>query len=80
MTGTTERNERETRLFLSGFTSLPLTTEVAERAAVLRRTHSIKLPDAVIQATAQVAGRLLVTRNTRDFSVDDPGIRIPYRV
>jgi hypothetical protein len=24
--------------------------------------------------------RLLITRNTRDFPSDDPGIRIPYRL
>ena len=34
--------------------------------------------DAVIWATAQTTGRLLVTRNTKDFPADDPGIREPY--
>ena len=36
-----------------------------------------KLPDAVIRATAQTTGRLLVTRNTRDFPPDDPWVREP---
>jgi predicted nucleic acid-binding protein len=40
----------------------------------------IKLPDAIIWATAQVNAMLLVTRNTRDFTVGDPGIRMPYRL
>lgn len=67
-----------TRLFLDGFTVVALDDEIANRAIDLRRTHRIKLPDAVIWATAQTAGRLLVTRNTKDFPPDDPGIREPY--
>ncbi|MER8370394.1 hypothetical protein NKH70_31295 [Mesorhizobium sp. M0991] len=51
---------------------------MANRAVALRRAHRIKLPDAVIWATAQTAGRLLVTRNTKDLPPDDPGIRQPY--
>ncbi|MCB9736491.1 MAG: hypothetical protein H6745_28265 [Deltaproteobacteria bacterium] len=29
-------------------------------------------------ARAQIEGRLLITRNTRDFSASDPGIHVPY--
>jgi hypothetical protein len=65
---------------LSGFETLPITDAVAERAVVLRRSHRIRLPDALIWATAQTSNRLLVTRNTRDFPEGDPGIRIPYRI
>jgi hypothetical protein len=32
----------------------------------------------VIWATAQVHQCLLVTRNTRDFDANDPGVRVPY--
>jgi len=67
-----------TRRFLDGFKVIALDDAVASRAVVLRRTHRIKLPDAVIWATAQTTGRLLVTRNTKDFLADDPGIREPY--
>ncbi len=67
-----------TRHFLDGFKVISLDDEIADRAVVLRRAHRIKLPDAVIWATAQVAGRLLVTRNIKDFPADDPGIREPY--
>jgi hypothetical protein len=38
----------------------------------------MKLPDAIIQATAEGAGRVLITRNTRDFPASTPGVRIPY--
>lgn len=67
-----------TRRFLDGFELIALDDEIASRAVELRRAHRIKLPDAVIWATAQTAGRLLVTRNTKDFPFDDPGIREPY--
>lgn len=53
--------------------------EVAEKAAELRRARpKLKSPDAIILASAQVRGRMLVTRNTRDFPVGTPGVRIPY--
>ncbi len=67
-----------TRRFLDGFDVIALNDEIANRAVTLRRAHRIKVPDAVIWATAQTAGRLLVTRNTKDFPPDDPGVREPY--
>jgi predicted nucleic acid-binding protein len=72
--------EAATRSFLRGFNILTVDEPIAERAVHLRRSHRIKLPDAVIWATAQVHAMLLVTRNTRDFPPDDPGIRDPYRL
>jgi hypothetical protein len=36
------------------------------------------LPDAIIRATAEVHQSLLVTRNTRDFDPNEPGVRAPY--
>ena len=67
-----------TRSFLSRFSRLPVSDEVAERAAKLRRERGLRLPDAIIRATADAAGAILVTRDTRDFPPDDPGIRVPY--
>jgi len=34
----------------------------------------------IIWASARHAGVLLVTRNSRDFPPDHPGVRIPYKV
>lgn len=67
-----------TRHFLEGFSAIALDEEIANHAVALRRAHRIKLPDAVIWATAQTTGRLLVTRNTKDFPPGDPGVREPY--
>jgi len=67
-----------TTALLSGFYIDEVSIPIAERAAVLRNLrHSLKLPDAVILASAQVNGRVLVTRNTRDFRPGVRGIRIP---
>jgi predicted nucleic acid-binding protein len=70
--------EEATRAFLTGFGIIELDSEVAERAVSLRRRHGIKLPDAIIWAAAEVHSLLLVTRNTKDFGEDAPGVRVPY--
>jgi predicted nucleic acid-binding protein len=72
--------EAATRSFLAGFNILAVDEKVAACAVALRRDHRIKLPDAVIWATAQVHALLLVTRNIKDFPKGDPGVRAPYRL
>jgi predicted nucleic acid-binding protein len=69
-----------TREFLDAFTLVELNEKIAERAVTLRREHRLKLPDAIIWASAQVQAMLLVTRDTKGFPPDDPGVRMPYRV
>jgi len=79
MIGATPGDEEiKCREFLASFSVIPLDLMIAEEAARIRRGSPIKLPDAVIRATAKVNGALLVTRNTRDFPSDDPFVRIPY--
>jgi len=78
MAGSTAVNEADARSFLLNFYTLPLGADVAERAFLLRRTNRVKLPDAIIQATAEESGRILITRNTRDFPEGTPGVLIPY--
>jgi predicted nucleic acid-binding protein len=74
-----EASLRDATKFLSGFGIDELDEEIAVRAAALRRERSrLRSPDAIILATAQVRGRVLVTRNTKDFSANWPGIRVPY--
>lgn len=66
--------------FLSKFTVVPIDMAVSARAVALRHKTRIKLPEAIIWATAQVGNRLLVTRNSKDFPAAHPGVRIPYSV
>lgn len=65
--------------FLSGFIVDEFDAEIAAHAAALRRERpKLKLPDAIILASAQLRQRILVTRNTKDFPAEMPGIRVPY--
>lgn len=65
--------------FLSAFAIDEIDRATAERAAALRRERpKLKSPDAIILASAQANGRILVTRNTKDFPAEMPGIRVPY--
>ena len=72
------REEMEIKGFLRAFTVIPITELIAERAIKIRRECKIRLPDALIKASAEEIGCDLVTRNTKDFSRNAPGIRIPY--
>ncbi len=60
------------------FEIVPLDLIVAESAVQIRRAQRIRLPDAIIWATARTNNAILVTRNTRDFHPDWEGIRLPY--
>jgi len=80
LVGTAPERAAATGAFLDAFAVVDLDRELATRAVAIRRDHRIKLPDAVVWATAQAIGALLVTRNTKDFPADDPGVRVPYRL
>jgi len=74
-----EGDDSELRDFLeTHFEIIPLDLAVAETAVQLRREHHIRLPDAIIWATAKAHKAVLVTRNTKDFNPDWDGIRLPY--
>ena len=74
-----EDDEVRLREFLENyFEIMPLDLAVSEAAVRLRREHRLRLPDAVIWATALTNDATLVTRNTRDFSPAWSGIRMPY--
>jgi predicted nucleic acid-binding protein len=76
--GAPPKVEEATRAFLAGFNVIGLDDEIAGRAVALRRRYGIKLPDAVVWAAADVNSLLLVTRDTKDFRENLPGVRVPY--
>jgi len=49
------------------FERIFLTRKVEEQAILIRKFNKIKLPDAIIAATAMVHNLTLVTRNSDDF-------------
>ena len=87
LVGATKDNEAITRAFLSrfeqipvSFEQIPVSSEIAEKAVMVRKESKIRLPDAIIKATADCENALLISRNTKDFLEDDPSVRVPYRL
>ncbi len=66
------------RDLMSAFECVEVDERVALEAAAIRYGNRIKLLDSLILATARVNGAVLITRNTRDFPADMPGVHIPY--
>lgn len=63
---------------IAPFEVIEVDSRIAAAAADIRHRTRMKMLDALILATAQVNGVILVTRNTRDFPAAMPGIRVPY--
>lgn len=81
LAGFDEAGEALARELLDAFATLPVTAEIADRAAALRRSERWKLPDALQAAVATHHRLMLVTRNTRDFQPGGvPEVVVPYRV
>ncbi|MRX11476.1 PIN domain-containing protein [Pseudoduganella sp. FT25W] len=69
----------------AGLVILPVSDAIATETVSIRYQtinqrpkRRLKLPDAIIRATANVHARLLITRNTTDFFGAD--IRVPYQI
>lgn len=65
--GLEKEEEQAIRDLLSQFYSVPLLREIEEQTIQLKRQYKIKLPDAIIAATALHKEAFLVTRNANDF-------------
>jgi len=74
----TEGEAAAAKGFLGSMQMVGLSVQVAHGAVQARKTLRLKLPDAVIWATADSEGCILVTRNAKDFDVDHPMVRVPY--
>ncbi|WP_253308468.1 type II toxin-antitoxin system VapC family toxin [Rickettsia endosymbiont of Orchestes rusci] len=80
LVGTSEDTEEITKKFLDNFTVISLNEEIAEIAVAIRKEYKIKLPDAIIWATAKYNNSLLITRNIKDFPIHASDIKIPYNI
>ncbi len=80
LAGEASENEIATRRFLSSFSIYPVSQEISEQAIIYRRLLRLKLPDAIILATAEIHNLQLITRNTRDFPVNSSRVHVPYKI
>lgn len=80
MSGVQPDEESRVRTFLAHFTQVPIDAKVAEITVSIRHERRIRLPDAIIWASAQAENALLVSRNTRDFPSHSPSVRVPYKI
>lgn len=55
------------KAFLAATTVIPLDDSIVEQTISLRKKYKIKLPDAIIAATAVINRQILITQNIKDF-------------
>lgn len=81
MAGTFAHNEEAARGLLLRFKVIDADVDIADYAVVLRQERGLSLTDAIIVATAQASGRVLITRDAKlENEFDDPPVVVPYRV
>lgn len=66
--GFAQSDEAQGRKLLSYLLEIPLNSEIAEQTIQIRKAYKIKLPDAIIAATALINGFMVVSRNKKDFA------------
>ena len=62
-----KEDEKKISDLLNYFTEIDVTSAVIDRTILLRQANRIKVPDALIAATALLIGASLATRNVDDF-------------
>jgi predicted nucleic acid-binding protein len=76
---TTAAREAAVEALLDSCVVVPVDDAVAREAGWLRRSRRVRLPDAIVWATARTRGHLLVTRD-EGLPADAPEVRHPYRL
>ena len=71
----TEDDVKVLHNFINDAIIIELEQTIKFKTAEIRKSIKIKLPDAIIAATALVYNRTLITRNTEDFK-NIPGLKI----
>lgn len=63
--------------FLSNFKLIPVNKNLSLLAVEARQKYKLKIPDAIIWASAETEETILVTRD-KVFPVNSPMVRVPY--
>jgi len=81
LVGVPETEQERMGAFLrENFDIIHLDEDISAQTVSLRRMNKrMKLPDAIIYATAKIWEVPLITRNTKDFDETAPDIYIPYK-
>lgn len=74
------KEENAIRSFLATFEITELSAAIAQEAIMIRKQLRLKVPDAIVYATARTQGCMLVSRNTKELKQDWPDVRIPYKI
>jgi predicted nucleic acid-binding protein len=72
-----EQEEAAVRRLLNEFEEVAVSDAVVERTIQIRKLVRIKIPDALIAASADTAQAVVVTRNTSDFQ-RVPGLTVVH--
>jgi predicted nucleic acid-binding protein len=72
-----EQEEAAVRRLLSEFEEVAVSNAVVERTIQIRKLVRIKIPDALIAASADTAHAIVVTRNAGDFQ-RVPGLTVVH--
>lgn len=74
----TEQEKSRVTMFLKQFRIIGVDKNIATEAVRLRQVYRLKVPDALIMATAKTHSTLLITRDKKDMGGSEPYVRIPY--
>ena len=72
----TPKEELARRRFLADTTVVPISADIEEAAIAIRKSTKMKLPDAIIAATAVVLNAVLLTGDAMLLKLAWPGLRI----
>jgi len=76
----TKREEELFKEFLKTFRIAKISQTVADLSVSIRKQYKIKIPDAIIYASAQSLSAPIITRNIKDFKPHWNGVIVPYEL